>query len=95
MVYLADNELTPEFKIFCRSFHQDCFSIGVSLGQIIDGAIAQLNDAQKIALKAFLGSALGGSDQELIQLWEASPADYFIPNPSHVRELFTETIKQL
>lgn len=87
--------LPDEFKHFCRQFHADIDLTDSSLDELLEASIEMLNNKERSNLREFLQKLLTGPDSELEEVWNASPADVFIPNPSHIRYLFIETIKKL
>lgn len=89
--------MPDEFVQFCQWFHQDVFELYPSWDQALSAFVAQLDDAEKVTLKAYLGDLIASdaTDAELEKLWKDHGAQFGFVEPWAMRRLFAETLRAL
>lgn len=81
--------MLEEFKHICRLFHQD-FPIDVTEDiEMIREAVRALEPDRRRALRSYLDDLLSGryTDDELQDIWFASPADVYFPEPGELQKV--------
>jgi hypothetical protein len=88
-------DVPDEFNTFCRGFHQDIDLVHPSLDSVIAASLRQLAPPQQAVLKGFLQERMKGTGQDLLALWNASPAFFHLKHPEDACRLFEKVLARL
>jgi len=85
------------FLQVCRMFHADIADTCPTFELMAAFALQRVEEAERVTLAEYLDCLLSGeyTEDELMELWNSSGADVFIPDVKNLIALLTEMRRQL
>jgi len=85
------------FPKLCKQFHQDIGLVASSSEDLMSVLMQALSASERLQLKDELNELLSSefSDQQLLDVWSASPAQVFFKNAQDLRSMLSQVLDHI